>query len=200
MIDQLWNFVAHQLITNQFFSAAALSGVLMSALYTLKSVPMRIWRRLERYLMFRTFITENDFLADALNDYIAVKYPQQLRNVEVRTSNSTDVNMSHDNDYIHVWYKGRRLRISKTREKLENASQSFNRYVRNYSISGLLAKSAIKNFILQVMEYKNEKDRRELQEKKKSARTHWSMEIGHEEILLLLRLLIRSIYLKKDSL
>jgi len=39
MLDQLWDFISLQMHTNQFFSAAALSGVLMSVAYKLKALP-----------------------------------------------------------------------------------------------------------------------------------------------------------------
>lgn len=151
-MDQIWNYVVHQLATNQFFSAAALSGVLMSTLYTLKSVPRMVWSRIYRRIIFRTFIAEEDAMCGNLDIFIHQKYPTRLRNVEVIT-NKDDITMSHDNDFIHIWYKRRRILISKNREKLENANSSHNRYVKSYSISGIWAKSAILALLNEVRIY-----------------------------------------------
>lgn len=152
MIEQAWNFISHQLATNQFFSCAALTGVLMSVLYTLKPLPMQIWSRVHRHIVFKAFVEEEDTLCSSLDIYIHQKYPKKLKNVEVITVKD-EMSMSHDNDYIHIWYKGRRILISKHREKLENASNPSNRYVRSYNVSGIWAKKAIQSLILEVMAF-----------------------------------------------
>ena len=167
MVDQIWNYLSHQLATNQFFSGAALTGLLASVAYQLKSVPLLIWARLQRYMMFNVFVVEDEYLASALDEYMAAKHANLLRNVEVRTSWSEGYALAHDNDYVRIWYKRRRLTISKHREKLENASYSSNRYTRSYNISGLLAKGAIKIFMSEVLAFKKAEDERRVLETKK---------------------------------
>lgn len=62
MFDQIYNYIVHQLATNQFFSAAALSGVLMSLLYTLKSLPVQGYWRLRRYFTYSVTIEQGQKL------------------------------------------------------------------------------------------------------------------------------------------
>ncbi len=165
MIDQVWNFITHQFATNQFFSAAALTSVLMGLAYQLKSVPIRIWSRIERYLTYHVFVAEEDFIMRALDTYIADFHTEKLRHVEV-SSIGMDVKSAHDNDFIHIWYKRRRIRISKSREKLENASTNHNRYARSYTVGGILAKKAITDLIETAMNHTKDMDRKKLLEKK----------------------------------
>ena len=166
MIDQLWNFVAHQMATNQFFSGAALTAMLMSVAYQLKAVPLQVWGRIHRYIVFRAFIEEEDPLCSNIDIFIHQKYPGRLKNVEIKT-NEKDINMSHDNDYIYIWYKRRRILISKRREKLENANSTSSRYARSYNISGIWAKRAILTLLTDVMKFAEEYKEAEQAKRKK---------------------------------
>lgn len=166
MVDQIWNFLSHQLTTNQFFSGAALTGVLMSVVYQLRAVPYRLWHRLYRYIMFNTYIGEEDALYSNLDIYIQQKYPKQLRNVEV-TSSKDGLALSHNNDYIYIWRKNRRILVSKSKKELTNASTVENRFSKSYTISGPWAKEVILEFLKEVTTFAEEYKAKITQERKK---------------------------------
>jgi len=143
MWNEIVEFLTTQLHTNQFFSGAALTGVLMSVLYSLKTIPERIWSRIYRWLHYSTQVEDTSYkLLEYLNIFIELKYPNKLRNTETELKGDSFIS-SGSNDFMYVWYKWRLLRISKTKKRLENANSTDNAFSRTYSIGGFLAKKQI---------------------------------------------------------
>lgn len=155
--DIIYNFVAYQLQTNQFFSGAALTSMLMSSAYMLRSVPFNIINRVKRYIHYSVTVEQEDAIFHYLNEWTSDKYPRNLRHVELHTV-SGEVQATHENDYIYFWYKGRRIRLSKTKQKLEAAKDIYNMHSRSYNISGYLAKKAINELVLEAVEYGKKKE------------------------------------------
>jgi chaperone BCS1 len=156
MFDEIYNFVAHQLATNQFFSAAALSGGLMSILYQLKSIPNLIMSRLYRLLYYSITIEQQDPLFKYLDLWTAKYHSSKFRRIELKSTSNSEGNInppqsSNENDYIFIWYKFRRIKILKTKEKIEGARDSWDLFNRTYKFSGFFARKAINNLMKELL-------------------------------------------------
>lgn len=66
--------------------------------------------------------------------------------------------LTHENDYIYLWYKKRYLRISKVKEKLEAADDFRSMFNRTYSISGLFSRKAITHLLDHIMRFGREEE------------------------------------------
>lgn len=158
MIDQIYNYVVLQLHTNQFFSGAALSAIGLSVLYPLKSIPINIWIRIRRKLMFNATVEQETKLFKYLDLWLAEKYPNDFQSIEVSEIDS-DLVYSHENDYIYIWKDYRYIRISKTKQSIETPGDRTDLFKRTYRISGLLSKKSILNLLTEVQERGIEQDR-----------------------------------------
>lgn len=167
MLDQAWNFLVEQFHTNQFFSGAALASAIMGMTYQLKSIPRQIWSRVHRLIHYNVFVADKDDLYEALDIYMIKHYSKKLRNVEAKT-HEDGISLSHDNDFVRLWFKRRRLTISKRRETLENASASYNRYARSFSVSGYFCKKQISVLLQKALEYRKKYLEEKALEKKES--------------------------------
>lgn len=180
MLHDLLEYVRHQMMTNQFFSATALFGVLTSAAYSLRSYPARIANRIHRLISFSATIEQQDYLYRFLDRWVEAKYGKEFRNVEVETTPNYSfkyypynkeeevppMKFSHQNDYVYVWYGHRYIRLSKTKTKLESAHDIWNVFSRSYTISGYFAKKAIFKLLTEVYTFGLEEERRQREEKK----------------------------------
>jgi chaperone BCS1 len=162
--DIAYNFVKLQMQTNQFFSAAALSSVLLSIAYTLKSVPYRIWGRIHRLIHYSATIEQEDRSFRYINEWLADKHPKEMRNVEIKTVGD-ELQKTHENDYMYVWKNWRRIRLSKNKQKLEHASGYDSMFNRTYSFSGYGAKKAIDNLLAEAIEYGKSKEAKKTKKK-----------------------------------
>lgn len=140
--DLAYNYVQHQLTTNQFFSAAALSSVGLGALYYLKSVPMQIWSRIRRYFFYSMTIEQDSDLFRYLNLWVQANHKQDLRHVEGYLDDG-ELKLTHENDYTIFWYRKRRIKLSKTKQRFESPMNADAMFQRSYTISGLFSRSAI---------------------------------------------------------
>lgn len=148
------------LISNQFFVAS--TG--LSILYFLKSIPFWIWSRIERLIYFSTTIEQEDTLCRYIDDWIKINMPNDLRRVEMTTKDD-ELNMTHENDYIFYWHKKRRIKIHKTKEKLENSAYT-PLFRRSYTIGGLFARKAILELLKNILQKGIESDKLEKLNKK----------------------------------
>ena len=153
-IDAAYNFVNHQLQTNQFFSAAALSSVLLSITYSLKSIPYRIWGRIYRLLHYSATMEQEVPQFKFIDRWIADHFQNELRNVEL-SAGGPEGNLvkTHQNDYMIVWRNWRRIRITKNKQKLENTGGYGAAFNRTYTFEGYAAKKAIDNLLDEAIEY-----------------------------------------------
>ena len=150
MFDTLWNWAVIQLQTNEFFSGAALAGVIGSCAYYLKAVPINIWNRIERFIYFQVTVEQNSPLHRYIDLYLEHHYQSSIRKAEGYASQKLDITLTQENDWFRIWKKGRPITISKKKEKLENANEVESRFSRSYLISGILAKTTIINWLKEV--------------------------------------------------
>lgn len=187
MIQDFIQFVQSQLATNQLFSAAALTSILMSSMYTLRKYPLLAYNRIARLIKFSATVEQQDQLYKYLDIWVATKYAHRFRQVEVETDTTSSaiingnkvvrlgvepepssgrISLSHQNDYIYIWKNHRYIRLSKTKTKLEAANDVWNMYSRNYTIAGAFAKKAISKLLEEVYQFGLAEERRLKLEKK----------------------------------
>lgn len=190
-IDEAYNYIVGQLSTNQFFTAAALTGTIMGTVAYLKTIPFRIWNRIQRKVRFTATLTDSVDRATiyrAFDMYISKHYEREARNVEVGTRYTTGIDLTYSvlsdigedettevptvtqgNDMFYTWYRRRWIQITKTRAVNNAANSKTNRYSRDYTISGLFAKKQILAMIdAAYMEYMIDKKEQEKDKKKAS--------------------------------
>ena len=184
-LDQIWNYGVLQMQTNQFFSAAAFSSVLLAIGVGLRRVPIFIWNRIYRKLYFSVTIEQESFLYFYILQYIQLKYPQTLRRVEAKGihigegTTEKEIVYNQENDSNYFWYNKRRLDVHTSKEKLEHAENFANMFNRTYHIGGLFAEKAIKKFINEAMDYGMQLETAKIKAKEKikvfiGSRDNWS--------------------------
>lgn len=160
--DSIWNFAVDQITNNQLSQAAVLATVASSVgLFVwayCRSIPIFLLGRLDRLVRYSVTIEQETTLHRYFDLWIQAHIPTKLRRVEATYHNDT-VHLTHENDFVILWRNGRRLVVSKRKEKLESATSSYNMFSRTYHITGLFAKSAIQGLIKEVIEYGKEYDR-----------------------------------------
>lgn len=165
MFDQIYNFLVNQMHTNQFFTGAALGGVFLSTLYSLKAIPFYIWSRIERKLTFSATIEQVEDMFDYMDEYMEANHKKTFQRVEI-SSEDDKLCYTHENDFIFTWYKNRRIRISKSKESIETPGDRHDLFKRTYRVSGLFAKRAITSLLHKINEEGLENKRRRSIEKK----------------------------------
>ena len=174
---------------NALLSAGVLLSALTYIGYQLKSVPEIIWRFIKRKITYNLTVEETDELYVYLERWLTENYKSNYRNVEAslspnkingggevnylnRPNDEHDYepdNIKSDVDKLYIWqyedtfiirYKGRRLLIDKSRDKLEGAKTLKNAFFNKFTISGIFAKTQILNLLSDVVEY-NQKFKKE---------------------------------------
>lgn len=174
---------------NALLSAGVLLSALTYIGYQLKSVPEIIWRFIKRKITYSLTVEETDELYIYLERWLTENYKSNYRNVEASLSpnkingggeinylDSPNVNHNYESgdtkpdvDKLYIWqyqdtfiirYKGRRLLIDKSRDKLEGAKTLKNAFFNKFTISGIFAKTQILNLLSDVVEY-NQKFKKE---------------------------------------
>lgn len=170
MIQQLIDYVYNQLATNQFAQAGAITAgitsILAGSFVYLKSYPLQLYNYLDRRFRFTATIESDDPLYRHIDHYIATNFKHKFRRVEVESSveydgseypfkkikTSSDLKLSHENDYVIFWKNYRRLVVTKVKEKLEAAHKTSDMFRKAYVFSGFFAKSTIINLLKQINE------------------------------------------------
>lgn len=146
---------------------AATGGIV----YSLKSIPNRLWQKIKRNLIYNVKIYQYDELFSILESYLYHKYNSKYRGVEasLREEFATPITINSnekENDKISykqeettfiVKYRGKNLIITKDKEKLDKAQNIKDVYFRKYNISGLKAKKQIDDFLNEAIDFSKSK-------------------------------------------
>jgi hypothetical protein len=171
--------VTKALSSNQFLQGGAVLAILVGLGNALKSVPMMVWNRIERLLIYRVNIEELDDLFYYFEVWLSDNHKKKYRNVEASIKLKKDftsvVGMSssdeefleelkletYDKEKIYykqfddVFYIRRGLlwiRIEKDRQRLENAGNLSNAFYNKFLVSGF-SKRVVSKLIEEVLEY-----------------------------------------------
>lgn len=168
MLQDILHYLKDQMTTNQFFSGAAVATVLGTVLYQLKSVPLSIWKRIRRKLIYNVRIYQTSEIYDAFEYYLYNNHSKKYRDVEAflsgeknngneyyRNSNEPnsnskkkrDVFFHHFEDRFLIWYGNMPILINKGRDKLENASDLRNAFLSSFTLSTFFNKKVINDLI-----------------------------------------------------
>lgn len=172
LFETIKHTVLEQLKTNQFLSGGMILGALSTMVYSLRSIPIKLWNRIERKIKFNVTIEQNDDLFAYLQTWLNYHYSHQLRSVKanfwrvkeaeggpsngVQFSGSYEkktalientVCFNHYGDSFIVWWKGRLIRVSSGKDKMEHASNISLLFFERYELSGILCKRAIKDLL-----------------------------------------------------
>lgn len=133
-----------------------LTGALIASattlVYQLKALPVMAWKKVRQKIIYTAKIYQYDELFDSLELYLSHKYKEQYRNVEAVTEDNKIVYKQESNTFIFN-HLGKRILISKAKEKLDKAQTIKEIYFRSYTLTGFWVKQAVESFLAEVKEY-----------------------------------------------
>ena len=135
-MDELYNYVLTNLKTNDFAAGAVIAGVLTSTLMYLKNIPMTLYNRVKRLVIYEMILDETeDSFYEYFNKWLYLNYNKKFRNIKVKEIHVRDddfnlIDISYYfeqyQDSFLFWYKGWPVYLHKIVEKLDNASNRSN--------------------------------------------------------------------------
>lgn len=146
-----------ELFDNPIFSGGIMLSLLGAALFSLKSIPMMIWRQVQSKLIHRVIIHDYDDLFAILEQWLYDNHRGSFREVAARSSFESETRQSRitlKREPSVMWLRVNRklLVFSTVKEKLEHASSSISMFSARYSISGLMARDCIQAFLKDIHE------------------------------------------------
>jgi chaperone BCS1 len=152
---------------NQMLNSTIWLGILAYVGYQLKSVPMQIFRLLQRRCVFTAQLEKRDELYEYFEEWLIEHHSSKFRNVYAemqgeKYANTTPLpgkeevkklKIRHNSDMFSIKYKGKRILISKSKEKMENSQNVWNIFYESFIISGWFAKSQIISLLQDVVEH-----------------------------------------------
>jgi chaperone BCS1 len=152
-----------------------LSGIALAAggtiAYALKDIPNQLIKWIKRKTFYSASIYQYDELFNILEEWMAknfekkyndveaslniveseIKRPEVMVNAEILTLERSLVFKQEENHFI-IKEGGRRILISKTKEKMDKAQTLKDMYFRKYVLRGFMAKKQINGLLEQVAE------------------------------------------------
>ena len=183
MITEIFNLAKEQILSNAVMGAAMWLSIGGALMMSLRKLPATIWDATKKFLIHSVYIDEKDDLFMAFERWLNINHQKKYRVVEATTEEYSGPEDIYDerpktihesksdadntgklklfykhytNTFI-INYKGRILSITKSREKLENASQLSNRFFNNYTIKGVFSKNIINKLLEEVLFDQNKK-------------------------------------------
>lgn len=138
MWEQITDFFREQIANNQFFSGAALAGIMGSIVYKLQPILGSIYSRIKRNITYTYEIdyTENSRLYRYVNLFLEKNYIHKFRNSQIMSDSHKDRNIRQEfiNDTIYIIYKSNFLKITTKKKRMESAGNN---------ISGMFDKTIV---------------------------------------------------------
>lgn len=151
------------------------TGLLLSGAgalaYSIKSIPGKIWKRLERNFLYTVTIYQDDLLYEILEEWSYKNHKQKYKDVIATIEKSgypttdkkdtyEDIKYSQEDSFFIVRYHGKSIMVSKSKEKLDKAVSFRELFHRSYKLKGLRAKDQIDSFLTDIKkEYFNKRDK-----------------------------------------
>lgn len=153
------------MVINELFSGTILLSILAYAGYQLRTVPTFIFDQVRKRVVYSVHIEETSDLFLYFETWLAKYHADCFKNV--KASMTTDSNrgytseseyveeltISHYTDVFILNYHGKRILVSKGREKFENASDIRNAFYNNFKLEGWFAKKQITELLSDVIDY-----------------------------------------------
>lgn len=188
IFNQIYHFILEEIKNNDFASGAFIASIGLGLWQSLKALLPLAWQRIRRYINSSVTIEEKDPLYNIVSQFISEKYPKKLKIIEAfineqyqgsnipeeGTLGYSDIKYRHLSDWIIVRYKNRFIKISKEREKLENATDFRTAFMGRIVISSFFGKKTIRRFL-------EEANKNTSKKTKKYIRTDWTWEAMKKE-------------------
>lgn len=154
-------------------AALAASGAVV---YSLKSLPATLYKRVKRNLIYTVKIYQYDELFDVLESYLFSHHSSKYRSVEATIKEisentqpalfappksdgeeSLSVRYKQEETTFIIKYSGKSLIIEKDKEKIDKAQNLKDIYFRKYTLSGFRAKKQIDEFLNEAINFSRSK-------------------------------------------
>lgn len=139
------------------FTGTTLLAALAYIGYQLKSFPTFIWGQVKKQLIYSVYIDQTSDLYKYLQVWLNKFHNKSFKNVKAflheDSSESQELIYNHHIDTFIIKYKGKKLLINKSREKLENADDLRGAYLDSFRIEGWRARSAMHELLIEVLQY-----------------------------------------------
>lgn len=163
-------------LQDEFLSKTVILTAVTGILLSLRNIPKFLWVRLTRLIVFSVTIEQTDELFDYVERWLRDNYSKKYRSVlaninytnfaideyrgNIDTDNKEIVSYRHNSDVIIIKYNSILIRVSKGREKLENAKSLRGLYFDNYILSTVFFKRKMLELLDIIVEY-NQKFKRD---------------------------------------
>lgn len=165
-INEIKSAIYNTIHKNQFFQGGMIITASIAIVAMLKPVGKSLIDRIKRLIFFKVRINSVDDLYYYFEQYLYQNYESKYRNVEAsiqlkpKESKNDDDLIDHEETVFFKQYQDafiiRRgihfINICKNREKIENASNKFNRFTDEFIITGILCKTTITKFVEEVQQ------------------------------------------------
>ena len=122
--------------------------------YQLRAFPTTIYAQIRKRLIYSIHLEERSELFDYFEIWLAKHHEGYFKNVKaLLTYDSKKFKLKHYMDTFILKYRGKRLIVTKGREKFENASDIRNAFYNDFTIQGWFAKQKIAELLNEVIEY-----------------------------------------------
>lgn len=152
------------------FTQTALLGAVTYLLYQLRTLPQLVWALIKKKIIYTVHVEESSILYQYIETWLFFTASDKFRNVHAKLAsdgrgplgdnkpssdnlNEDRIILQHYTDVFVMRYKGKRLLITKGREKFENASEISRAFFSNIVIEGWLAKRVINELLQEVLTY-----------------------------------------------
>lgn len=146
------------------FTGAAMAGA-GTILYQLKAIPKQIFDKIKERMIYTVKVYQYDELFNILELWLAIHHQEQYRDVEASVNINTGypepssdskemalIYKQEENTFI-LKYKGKRMVISKAKEKIDKAQNLKDIWFRKYSVMGWKAKDEIDCLLKEAIEF-----------------------------------------------
>jgi AAA+ superfamily predicted ATPase len=164
MLETLYQFVKEQLHNNQFAQGGAVVLIITTILVYLKSVPMYIFNKISRLLIYEVHIDKRQHeLYYEFTRWIIENNSKKLRKVNAEfhyldnANRTCKIVYTSMPDVFKIWYKGLPLFISVNRQQNTGSSYLEHMYLDSYSIYGIFAKKNINELLHNMVTEYNQK-------------------------------------------
>lgn len=150
-----------------------LTGIVIAAaspiLYQIRNVPEQLFKKVMSDIIYSVKIYQHDELFDIMEEWFFDNYETKYRDVEasIRVGESPtpgqpasrSVIFKQEQNVFIARYKGKKIMVSKGKEKLDKATSLRDVFYRHYTIKGYRAKDEINEMIKTIAEnHYNKKD------------------------------------------
>lgn len=152
-------------------------GVVLAAggmiAYALKEVPFKIYKYVRDKTVYSVTVYQNDELFDIIEQWMFDNYGQHYQDVEAALSPiytdmpttserppQKELRFKQEENFFTAVISGKRIFVSKSKEKLDKAQSLRDIYYRKYIIRGFRAKNEINNLLSGIVDKYNEKQKK----------------------------------------